>query len=348
MPDNSLLQVYKLTPNFRVVKAGFSSSPYLTSSLGELKNFIKLGRLKFLPYSATLAMLGAVARCKFCAAHFCPWSFVHAWLFVWLAHIATHYCNEYYDYEVDVINKRRGPWNGGSGMLVQGLISRSTALVAGLFTVTAAAALVLCSLMYDSNSPFARSYHICAAILFINWFYTAPPFRLQYRMLGELSVAVALTILAPLAGAAMQTGSFIEHSQLAGHAFPMQLLQALVILAVQQFARMMVMNAPDVESDLIGGKITFTAAIGVRRAAALYCAAQCLVTLAPLTAAVLGMLPWAVALAFVAVSPLAYSNARRFVDCASRPEQQYGDLPFYATLHVFASATAVLVAFLIA
>ena len=35
-------------------------------------------------------------------------------LTVWLTHMATHYWNEYGDYEVDILNKNAGAWTGGS------------------------------------------------------------------------------------------------------------------------------------------------------------------------------------------------------------------------------------------
>ena len=76
----------------------------------------------------------------------------------------------------------------------------------------------------------------------LGWFYAAPPFRLAYRGLGELSTAISAGILIPGMGYLAQRGALDSLGLL--FAIPLMLYGLGFILAVE---------IPDESPDRIGG-----------------------------------------------------------------------------------------------
>ncbi|CAI5466964.1 unnamed protein product [Closterium sp. Yama58-4] len=244
---------------------------------------MRLGRLKFIPSSFILALLGALsgdingAAChgidgaangsaaggggltdsvfRFRVEAFVPVAFIVA-----CSHVMTHFCSEYFNYAADLANAQRGKWNGGSGVLPAGMLPRWTALVAAsvLFAGSIGAQLAFFN---------ASAQRVAWAAMFLSCAYAGPPFKLQYRGFGEATVAVVLTCCVPAMGALMQRRDD-------AFALPTSLRTIIPLLSVQQFVRMMVMNLPDIESDLQCGKITLTARMGPERVARVYRFAQ--------------------------------------------------------------------------
>ncbi|CAI6004771.1 unnamed protein product [Closterium sp. NIES-65] len=223
------------------------------SEMSSLPALIRLGRLKFIPYSFILALLGALSRDIDHQPHnhdelqFHVESFLPVALFVACTHVMTHYFNEYFDYEADLANKQRGKWNGGSGVLPEGLLPPWVALAAGnVFLIGSIVTLAFL------RTP---AQYVACATVFLSWGYTGPPFKLHYRGLGEVVVAIVLTWCVPVMGALQRRGD-------GAFLLPTSLRTIIPLLFVQQFVRMMVMNLPDIESDLQCGKITLTAQMG--------------------------------------------------------------------------------------
>ncbi|MGH3742356.1 MAG: prenyltransferase, partial [Micromonosporaceae bacterium] len=124
-------------------------------------------------------------------------------------------------------------------------------------------------------------------------FYTAPPLKLNYRGLGELTVAAELNVLWPVVAVVLQVGHV-----------PAMLLAILAPTAVLQVARMMIMNLGDRVSDSSVGKRTLPVIIGYRPAVAVIIGAQ-LVAYAMLTLfAYVSWVPWTVWAAMAATAPL--------------------------------------------
>ena len=81
-----------------------------------ISSFITLCRPKFLIYTPIYYSIGCVLAKKE-EGILDSWEFVKGLVFVWMAHIMTHFFNEYYDYETDCKNKTPSPWTGGSRVL---------------------------------------------------------------------------------------------------------------------------------------------------------------------------------------------------------------------------------------
>ncbi|KAJ1560916.1 hypothetical protein HK096_006734 [Nowakowskiella sp. JEL0078] len=252
-------------------------------------------------------------------------------MFAWLIHITTHICNEYYDFETDCLNSKRGQWSGGSGILVNGLLSLSLVrnLAFGLFFVTTSFTLV--SNFYDPLSPFhGYSLLISIAILNLSWFYTAPPFKFQYNGMGELVVASTMSILLPTLSAIMQhQGKWIINDNL---------LPIISLLFVQNFVRMLVMNVHDIESDAKCGKNTLTSLLGVRITSIVYKTGQIFLTAMPLIYFALNLLQFEIAFAFMLATPMGWKNSlkldKEFENGKRKEVKCTKDLPFQATMHV--------------
>jgi 1,4-dihydroxy-2-naphthoate polyprenyltransferase len=85
----------------------------------------------------------------------------------------------------------------------------------------------------------------------IGWFYSAPPLRLAYRGLGELSMAISIGLLIPGFGYLVANGSFNQEGFI--FILPLMLYGLAFILAVE---------IPDMESDRLGNKRTWVAQKG--------------------------------------------------------------------------------------
>lgn len=96
------------------------------------------------------------------------------------------------------------------------------------------------------------------SVLFVSIAYSVPPFKLSYNALGEMIVSYVLTFAAPLLGCLIQNGVISRN-----------LLFSLLPLFLNNMSRMIVMNIPDRDGDLKGGKITSVVLVGEDKSVAL-------------------------------------------------------------------------------
>jgi 1,4-dihydroxy-2-naphthoate octaprenyltransferase len=88
------------------------------------------------------------------------------------------------------------------------------------------------------------------------WAYSAPPWRLLARGLGELDTVAVVAVLVPLAGYATFARGFSAH-----------VLLAVVPGACAMFAMMLAVEMPDVRADAATGKRTLVVRWGIASAA---------------------------------------------------------------------------------
>jgi 1,4-dihydroxy-2-naphthoate octaprenyltransferase len=218
----------------------------------KLRSFIKLARLKFLIYSALSYSMGTA---------FCLYSGFHdlslgAYLLglagVWVIHLMTHFCNEYYDLEADKSNLSFTSSTGGSRILVDGLLPSISSIAAGYI-------FLFLGFILSLFMPNKMASFVMLTGMFIGWFYTAPPFSFNYNKMGEVSVATTLAFLVPLMGYIIQTGQI-----------SFQIIALLIPAFIIQFTRMLIMNLSDYEGDIRVGKYTLTATLGPKKTVQLY------------------------------------------------------------------------------
>ena len=231
-------------------------------------------------------------------------------LFALLAHAGANVLNDYYDAlnGTDAQNTERiFPFTGGSRFIQNGVLTQAETRNFG-FALMAGVAVAGLWLMARS-AP--QLMYVGLAGLFIGWAYSAPPFRLNSRGLGELCVAAGFL--------AITVGTdFVQRKGFAAAPFIAGLSYALLVtnlLYINQF--------PDRAADTAAGKLHWVARLQVRQARWGYVLIVALSYIWLLLCVALGGLPRLALLALLAL-PLSVQAARLLLRHALQP-QQLGD-----------------------
>jgi len=231
-------------------------------------------------------------------------------LFALLAHAGANVLNDYYDAlnGTDAQNTERiFPFTGGSRFIQNGVLTQAETRNFG-FALMAGVAVAGLWLMARS-AP--QLMYVGLAGLFIGWAYSAPPFRLNSRGLGELCVAAGFL--------AITVGTdFVQRKGFAAAPFIAGLSYALLVtnlLYINQF--------PDRTADTAAGKLHWAARLPVQQARWGYVLIVVLAYLWLLAVVALGGLPLPALLALLAL-PLSVQAARLLLRHALQP-QQLGD-----------------------
>ncbi|NUS43578.1 MAG: prenyltransferase [Mycobacteriaceae bacterium] len=245
-----------------------------------VRAFVRLGRPRFLLQSAAALGLGMLAAAHDGHRIALGWYAVAVAL-AWTSHLMVHYCNEYFDLPADRANAAHTQWTGGSRVLVEGLV-RPEASLGSAFVLVFAAFFIL------SAVPDVVVRECVSAVLALAWFYTAPPLRLNYRGLGEVTTGICLYGMVPV----------LSYYFFARDVSVLLLGIVIPILCVQVL-RQLVMNLSDLEGDTMVGKRTAAVILGPTRIVRTYAAGQalCYVGIAALGFA--GAVPAAVAAAML-------------------------------------------------
>ncbi|MET8090836.1 prenyltransferase [Micromonospora sp. NPDC005220] len=290
------------------------------SPAADLALLVRLGRPKFLLESVLMVTCG-VAVTVYLGHPFLigPWLVAQA--FVTTTHLMTQYCNEYFDLEADSAHTGPTAWTGGSQVLAQGLLPASISLAAAFV-------LLFLSVVQLAVMPTLAARLLCVAIVALAWFYTAPPIRLNYRALGEVTTGGVLILLCPALACLLQIGTL-----------PPLLFAVTTPLFLVMTARMIVMNYCDRDSDRSVGKRTLPNTLGPRRAAWLFTALQATayVLLVAVTAA--GVLPLAVGVALLATAPWAVLLCQRLLGAPPSVDDASGGNRLAGAATVHAAAT---------
>jgi 1,4-dihydroxy-2-naphthoate polyprenyltransferase len=211
----------------------------------------------------SLASLASVALGTMAAAAAGP---LHpGWLAATLAavlaiEVAKNASGEVFDFDsgtdLAVRPEDRTPFSGGKRVLVDGLLTRRQTIA--IAAVGYAIGIVIGAAITKLRSP--DVYWLGVAGIACAYFYHAPPFRLSYRGLGELAVAVCY-------GPLICMGTYLVERQRLDIA-PVSLSVPLGILVA---AFLWVNEFPDYEADRAAGKNTLVVRLGRRRAALAFC-----------------------------------------------------------------------------
>ena len=228
-------------------------------------------------------------------------------LFALLAHAGVNVLNDYYDAlnGTDALNTQRiFPLTGGSRFIQNGVLSTVQTARFG-FALFACVALAGLWLMWVSGPQLAW---VGLAGLFIGWAYSAPPFELNARGLGELCV-VSGFLLITVGSDFVQRGGFSPDAVYAGSSYAI-LLAAMLYMT--QF--------PDRAADRAAGKLHWVARLEGRRARWGYplLAALAYIWLTLLVAS--GKLPAFALLGWLAL-PLSLFATRQLFLHSHRPQQ---------------------------
>ncbi len=158
--------------------------------------WIQALRLKFYPMSwvaYTLGALLAVGTSAFVAPVF--WNGL---AFLFFIEVTTVLGNEYFDFESDRANRRAGQFNGGSRVLVDGLLSHRQVLTGTAIAFAVALLAAVAVFATTRGMPVASGLMAILTILALG--YTVPPLKLSYRTMGEIDVGITDSIGVLLCG----------------------------------------------------------------------------------------------------------------------------------------------------
>jgi 1,4-dihydroxy-2-naphthoate octaprenyltransferase len=200
----------------------------------------------------------------------------------------TNLANDYYDHLSgdDVANAHPTTFSGGSRVIQEKLVTPRAMLMAAMISFVLASSIGV----YLTVARGITILWMGVIGTFIAFFYTAPPFKLSYRGLGEIVVFAALGPLSVL-------GSyFVQAQTLSWAAFfasiPVGLLVA-GILYINEF--------PDYEPDKEVGKNHLIVRLGREKAAKGYVMLLGLIYISILVPVVFGVIPWLTFLVLITV-----------------------------------------------
>ena len=229
-----------------------SAEPTLAALPDPVLRYFLATRPAFLTVTLFACMVGLGAA-HYDAIALSPVNAAATLLFALMAHAGINVLNDYYDElnGTDRLNTDRVyPFTGGSRFIQNGVLTagQTRAFGASLLAIVAAAGLWLTSV----SAP--GLVWIGAGGLFVGWAYSAPPFALNSRGLGEPCVAAGFALI-------VVGTDFVQRGAVA----------ALPVLAAVSYA-LLVMNIlylnqfPDRRADAAAGKRHWVVMLGARRA----------------------------------------------------------------------------------
>ncbi len=207
---------------------------------------IKLGRPQYLVGDFLLFIMGALLAVLL-SAEFVSSKFILGYSILLTAHLAVHYSNDYFDFEVDSYTGS-SLITGGSGVLVENPELRDFSIRFSLFLMGLS---IFLAALFTVVFKYPITFFLF--LLFGNllaWYYTAPPIKLVYRRLGELANIIAVIIF-------LGAGYFALKGTLD---LPFLIFSIPVI-----FFQIIFINSfelPTLEGDKLGNKITWIVSKG--------------------------------------------------------------------------------------
>jgi 1,4-dihydroxy-2-naphthoate octaprenyltransferase len=228
-------------------------------------------------------------------------------VFALLAQAGVNVLNDYYDAlnGTDAQNTERiFPFTGGSRFIQNGVLTVAQTRNYGFALMAGVAAAGLWLMAHSAP----QLMYVGLAGLFIGWAYSAPPFRLNSRGLGELCVAAGFL--------AITVGTdFVQRKGFAAAPLIAGLCYALLVtnlLYINQF--------PDRKADTAAGKLHWVARLDVHHARWGYALIAALAYIWLILAVLLGWLPTLALLGLLA-APLSLKAARLVLMHAGQPRQ---------------------------
>lgn len=247
-------------------------------------------RVQYLLLPVVLSLVGGMLAYN--DGHFHALNFLLFTAVLVLLHITVNTLNDYYDdlCGIDHAQRMRTAFNGGTGMLQAGLVTR--AQVMGLAVGSALIGFLLGMYLVVTVSWALLPLLLLGMVFAI--FYTQLFAR---NLLGEISAGLGLGVLPVLGAYLVQTVAISPGAMILSCSAG---LLTFNLLLLNEF--------PDMEADLAGGRRNIVLALGAARAAWVYTAVNAAVYVSLLAFALLGEIPLLSVLGLLTV-PLAYRAA---------------------------------------
>lgn len=215
--------------------------------------WLKALRLQFYPMTWIAYTVGAFGAAATTGA-WDPWIYLIGFGFLFFLEAATVFTNEWFDFETDRQNRDYGPFNGGSRVLVDKVLSfRELAFGTGLALTLTAVCMGLILHLAGITLPLMV---VMGVMTVFALGYTIPPLKLSWRGLGELDVGFTHSLGAIMCGYIFTGGACYDP-------FPW-LVSIPLFLAV--LPSIILAGVPDLKADRNAGKRTLAVLIGRKRA----------------------------------------------------------------------------------
>jgi len=222
----------------------------------QLRLFIRLSRPFFLLGAALVYALG-VGIARYLGVTIDWGLYLLGQAYVTALQLSAQYLNEYFDAPGDIQNQNRTLFSGGSGAIGPGKLSRNTALIAAVTTLTFLASI---SVVLFQQAPVSPLLILVMVVSFFGaLFYSTPPVRLADSGYGELTTSILVANLVPAFAFIIQFHDF--HRLVMMSTFPLTALH---------LAMMVVFELPDYAADLRQEKQNLLIRLGWQRAMSLH------------------------------------------------------------------------------
>lgn len=217
-----------------------------------------------------------------------------------VAHVSVNLFNEYSDYKTGIdLNTNRTPFNGGSGMLVQGLTSPSAVLAAAIGTLIFSLSI---GVYYSITSHWFLFLIIGIGALSIVGYTDV----LAKYLLGELFAGISLGSLVVVGTYVALTGSY-SISML--HLIPLEVWLLSIPPGILTALLLFLNEFPDMEADKQGGRNHLIIRFGRKIGAYIYTAGALLTYFIILLLPLLGISSYWIYIALLPL-PLVFINIR--------------------------------------
>ena len=265
-----------------------------------LKNLIiwaKEFRLLFLLFVVLPVTLGAVVALKYDPEGFSWLYFALTIAAILLLHAGTIALNDYFDYKSgnDTVNADRTKYSGGTG-LVPDVLSPAAVFAAGILCFA------LC-VVIGLFIVFSRSFILLPIGITgvgIGYFYSAPPLKLAYRFLGELSWFGSMIL--------MGLGAFfvqVPVNSFADLSLSFSSIGTVVVaslpLAFMGTVGIYVLEFPDYNADQIAHKWNLMTLFGRKYGLPIFLALSALSYISLIAGILIGLVPWTAVFALITV-----------------------------------------------
>jgi 1,4-dihydroxy-2-naphthoate octaprenyltransferase len=240
--------------------------------------WIRAARLQLHTIGFTPLLLGnIIAWYEF--GHFSWPRLILSLLIGFLIHLVTAFVNDVADIQTDEVNVSRTPFSGGSGVVVEGQLSRSD-------LITGAGWAIVLTVVLTGVMIFGLHVH-WGILLFVIWGivsateYSLPPVKLSYRGGGEFLVLVTYSIALAWAG---------YYSQ-AGPAYSPLVWALSIPVGFAVFSLITITQFPDLEADRKAGKRSLVIVFGVKKTLFIVLLAASLSVLSVIVFLLMGSIP---------------------------------------------------------
>jgi 1,4-dihydroxy-2-naphthoate polyprenyltransferase len=265
--------------------------------------WLQAARLKFLPQGVFPVIIAGAAA--FAADVFNPVYFIIALLAAASVQIGLTMFNDTLDFQYGTDKctlDTKNPFSGGSGVLVSGCVRPKQAMtvIIGLYVFA-----LLCGIFFAFAAGI-ESLYIAGLGAFISIAYSAKPFRLAYRGLGELAMLLGY-------GPVLTAWAYYVHAG----TVTTDVLLAGIIPGLCMWTMILINEIPDYAEDRAAGKKNLTFRLTPKGSKNLFIASLAVIYIYIAVLIVAGVLPPLASLAFLGI-PLA-------VNAAQTADREYAD-----------------------